>query len=65
MINCVIKYELSKFFLGKDLNNDWYMISKNKLNTSFKVGKDYGFFTNVTKGFVFRKVVPVEVKLYL
>lgn len=64
LIRCIVKYEFKKFFIGKDFNKNWYIIYKNKLNTYFKVGEDYNFFANVSKGFLFRKAVPVEVSLY-
>lgn len=63
LIRCIMKYEFKRFFLGKGFDRKWYIIYKNELNTYFKVGNDYNFFANVSKGFLFRKAIPVEVSL--
>lgn len=64
LIRCVVKLKFKKFYIAKDYNKNWYIIHKNKLSTYFKVGGDYSFYANLSKGVLFRRATPVEVSLY-
>lgn len=63
LVRCVIKFKFKGFFIAKGYDRNWYIVNKNKLSTYFKVGGDYSFYANVSKGIIFRKVVPVEARL--
>ena len=63
LVRCIIKFKFKRFYIAKGYDRNWYIVVKNSLSNYFKVGGDYSFYANVSKGVVFRKANPVEVSL--